>query len=422
MSGLAKASLTELTVGSDPQPIEKTAIKVQFNPTTLRIQMANNVDAGATTGKQVTQHISTRSATLTLDLVFDTADEGSTAQPVDVRDKTRTVARFIISTIKDGKLAAPPKVRFHWGTIVFDGVMTTFTEDLDFFSAEGTPLRAKVSIGIREQNTKLEHPVTGQTDRDGGALGTSGSGSADRTGVAIGGETAADFAARMGLDPSAWRGLSGGLDASLSLQAGLEIDFAADLSVSAGIGVSAGFEVGASASLEASFGLEASAGGSLAAGAAASTAEKRAAGMALSAAGGVSAAVETVQIIRAEAAAAKARAAFDAPARDPLLAAGSSTPHPKRPDQPRDPLKSRPDALIVSHTAGHAAPRPPQADPRATSFGFGVPLRPRAGAAMVRTGSAQDPERGADGPRSRRQSQCPCGCAGPCRRRGGRRI
>jgi hypothetical protein len=105
----------------------------------------------------------------------------------------------------------------------------------------------------------------------------------DRTGIAIGGESAAEFSARMGLDPGAWRGVAGGLDSTLSLDAGAEIDFSSSLTANVGIGAAVGVEAGASASVEASVGL----GGESAAPPRAGIAAGTASGMALAAAGGV---------------------------------------------------------------------------------------------------------------------------------------
>ena len=50
-----------------------------------------------------------------------------------------------------------PAVRFAWGTIVFDGIIEQVTEDLDYFAADGTPLRAKVGVTITEQNFHYEN-------------------------------------------------------------------------------------------------------------------------------------------------------------------------------------------------------------------------------------------------------------------------
>ncbi|MCI4354322.1 MAG: hypothetical protein L3K06_03045, partial [Thermoplasmata archaeon] len=333
---LAKARLVPISADATPTDLD-SGFEVQFNPTSMRMSMTNSIDGGNATAKQVQQYNATSSNTLSLDLVFDTADEDDGGTARSVRERTGEVAKFVVPS--HASKEAPPRVSFRWGAFLFNGVMSGMTEDIDLFSADGVPLRAKVSISIKEQNADYEalesgagaKPSPSSGDSGGGANasgvpagspGSSGGGPTNRTAPAIGGESAADFAVRMGLDPAAWRGVSAGLDGTLSLHAGAEIDFDANLSLSAGVGASAGIETGAGVSLEASLGLEVGTGASLGGAASAGAA----AGFALSAAGGVGAAAETAQVVRTETAAAQARAAFGAPAASAQAPSGGPAP------------------------------------------------------------------------------------------------
>ncbi len=390
MGTLAKAELQELSAAATPGPVGDP-LPVQFNPTSLRLQMTNNVEGGSSRGRQVQQFNGTSSTVLSLDLVFDTADEGTTDAPRNVRERTSDVSRFVLPTGEETK-QAPPRVRFHWGAFLFDGVMTSLNEDIDLFSSSGVPLRSKVSISIKEQDPRFEALESGPGKSRGseasapgqsaGAPGTAGGGARDRTGTALGGESAADFAARMGLDPSAWRGLAAGLESSLSLPAGLQIDFSANLSVAAGVGITAGFEVGAPASVEASVGL--SGGGAGPRGPGGGDAGRK-----LAAAGGVTAAIAIAEKARTETAAAGARTAFqpgrDAPGQGPAAGAGTGPAGQRPPEARRAPLRrtGMPTPAAQAHAA--AAPPPPSSDSRAATYGLGVPLRPRVeGAAADR--------------------------------------
>ena len=67
-----------------------------------------------------------------------------------------------------GSKQPPPRVRFSWGEFVLDGVMGSYSEDLDLFSASGVPLRAKVSINIQEQDPDYEANRSGPGRGDGG--------------------------------------------------------------------------------------------------------------------------------------------------------------------------------------------------------------------------------------------------------------
>jgi len=417
MMVLKKARLTQLTGAATPVPIGP-AFDVQFNPTSLKLTMNNNIDAGRTRGHQVQQYTGTSSTTLAMDLVFDTADEGTDAAPVDVRTKTAKVIKFLLPTAQSKK--APPRVRFSWGRFIFEGVMFTCTEDLELFSPDGVPLRAKCSVSIKEQDPKYEAlqrgpGAAGGTGEGAGAASnnpgeppagvpgsTSGSRNTDRTAPALGGESAADFAARNGLDPAAWRGLAADIANPLSLPAGLDISFDSGLSASAGLGVTLGTGASVGVGVEASLGLQADASLGLSAAVSAR--------FALSAAGGVTAAVQTASIVRTETAASQARAAFGSPSSSggaaptrgagslPAAAAGALTsgqPAGTVPStiQQRSSLGRALAVGAASAPVGTAAgsgltgavgPGRPVADPRAATFGYGVPLRPQV------TGPADD--------------------------------
>jgi hypothetical protein len=76
----------------------------------------------------------------------------------DVRTLTERVAYFIKSedsASNDGTPAAPRRVQFAWGTVIFSGVMDSLDENLEFFSANGVPLRASMNIGISSGNVRI---------------------------------------------------------------------------------------------------------------------------------------------------------------------------------------------------------------------------------------------------------------------------
>jgi hypothetical protein len=293
MSGLEKATLTKLSNDrkdtEDGQPIA-----VQFNPSSLKLTLTNNTEGGQNTGRSQRQFTGNSSTELAFDLVFDTADEDDgSGGPRSVREKTALVEQFVLSQGSGEERKSPPRVKFHWGELVVKGVITSVSLDFDLFAANGTPLRAKMGVSIKEQDAKYELLQSGPgSSREGGAPapgggrgtgpGSKGISLSNRTALAIGGESLADFTARAGLDPGAWRGLSAGVEGTLSLSAGAEIDFDTSLGVSAGIGMSLGLEADLGASLEASLGLEG--GASLSAGWAAGASLSASAGFALSAA------------------------------------------------------------------------------------------------------------------------------------------
>jgi hypothetical protein len=402
-------------------------IPVQFNPATLRLTMSNNVDGGTSRGRQAQQYNGSSSTQLHVELEFDTADEGTTEEPVDVRTHTAKIAQFVLPGGENSK-QAPPRVQFRWGSVAVPGVMTSLVEELDFFSADGVPLRAKATIDIKEQDPKFTALESGAgANPDTGAVpagesppggsngpGTSGApprGPDARTAEALDGESAADFLARNDQPPAAWRAVAGLVGDALALAAGTSIDFSTSLSVGVGIGVSVGFEAGLDVSLGAQLGLDTGAGAS-----ATATAQT---GFALSAAGGLSAAIEQTAIAEAGAGANASRAAFGLPGTP--TAAGPVTVSPPRGVGAGPASAAALPGAPALGPAPAAAPRPLplRADPRATGYGRDVPLRDRVtpdsglpgGGGWVVIAPLHLPVQAyrSSG------STCSCGCAGGCR-------
>lgn len=334
MTALVPATLQRLTRVGKPAPNQPARVKpdgdalpVQFNPATVKISRRNNVDrAGATIGSQKVQHPSTEPSTLTFELEFDTAEQGTSTARVNVRRWTALLRQFV-EPPDDKPEEAAPAVQFAWGTLIYRGIVTDLSEDLDHFAPDGTPLHAKVNITISEQRFELE-ATAGAARRDAGgalaqggisasaslglgagaSLGISGgfgasfgasaslgagaalgmSGTADPTSLvaALDGESAQQLLARLDKDPAGWRAAMNGLDSPLALSAGGTVQIGAEVDVGVGLDVRSGF----------------------------ASADGRADGFALSAAGGIAAATAQVEVSGANVATAQARASFDVPA------------------------------------------------------------------------------------------------------------
>ncbi|GGR84785.1 hypothetical protein Snoj_42980 [Streptomyces nojiriensis] len=435
MTALAHATLQRLRRGPSegkdkPARVldDGPAVSVQFNPVSLRISRNNNTDRGGTTTRtQKRQHPAQEGSTLTFDLEFDTAEQRSGGQYVDVRLWTALVRQFVEPP--KGKAADPPPVvRFVWGTLRYNGIVTQVNEELDYFAPDGTPLRAKVGVTIVEQNFAYEAHDEGPGTRDtksatepgaprtGAAPGTSGTARPQQVVQAQEGESAQQLLSRLGLDPAAWRGAMSGLDSPLTLAAGASVQLGAEVSAgfsaAAGIRLSAGFAGGIAATsvggLSAALGMgggpvnprsgrpgrgpAVTAGGGAVAAAAASVtgagegadsgygagADAALAGFALSAGGGIAASADAVLGAAVELATARARQSFEMPA---SAAPGpySATAAPGRGPYPAVPGPGRTAAARPAAPPG-ALRRP---DRRSVGYGQGVPLRARADAATL---------------------------------------
>jgi hypothetical protein len=153
---LAKAELRQLDADFANEINKDKWAKVQFNPETLKVSFANQVatpsGAGDQSGTPARQFVGAGTTKLTLQLWFDVnapLPEGD-EQVKDVRKLTQKVAYFITPQ-PEGDKFVPPAVRFVWGSFQFDGIMESLDESLEFFSDEGIPLRASMSLNLTQQ-------------------------------------------------------------------------------------------------------------------------------------------------------------------------------------------------------------------------------------------------------------------------------
>jgi hypothetical protein len=153
---LEKAELRQLDATFENEIEPDTWTKVQFNPETMKVTYANQLQtpqgAGDQTGPAARQFVGAGTTKLNLQLWFDVSapvPEGM-ARENDVRKLTQKVA-FFITPKEDGDKLVPPATRFIWGSFQFDGIMEGLEESLEFFSPEGRPLRANVTLNLSQQ-------------------------------------------------------------------------------------------------------------------------------------------------------------------------------------------------------------------------------------------------------------------------------
>ena len=246
---LAKA---EIKIGQDGQPFA-----VQFNPVSLQVEITNSINQQGEAGG--TNQVSTQSsAKMGLDLLFDTSGSGE-----DVRSKTRALRAAVRAPQEPGASPAaaaqagaafvPPLVTFQWGTFLFAGIAESYRETLDFFSADGVPLRAQVALSLKEQAgefTALERPNPRGAASPAAFEVPSALGSGGAAGVAgLGGDLRAARAIATANGEASLRFSAG---ASLALGGGVQlreaVGFTASAGIGAGVGVGVGVGVGAQAS------------------------------------------------------------------------------------------------------------------------------------------------------------------------------
>ena len=160
---------------------EKNKVEVQFNPESLDITFTNSIQNG--NRKKPAQVSDTETtARLSMELIFDTTLSG-----IDVRTKTVKLAGMMAPAQKTPRKKKPKKnelpsiVIFQWGTILFEGYIDSYKERIDFFSAEGVPLRATVSLSMTQQQQDFKPKGQLQSSTE-GDISPQNSASIDRVG------------------------------------------------------------------------------------------------------------------------------------------------------------------------------------------------------------------------------------------------
>ncbi|MDX1654723.1 MAG: LysM peptidoglycan-binding domain-containing protein [Candidatus Competibacteraceae bacterium] len=156
---LQKAELREIQ-WDDQQQAQETGrvVKVQFNPESLKVNFSNQSAGGDQRGGSAIQFVGQGTTKLSFDLWFDVTAAGPERQEQDdVRRLTFEVVKFIQPTPSDQEdKFIPPGIRFLWGTFMFDGIVDSINESLEFFSEDGKPLRAKLSLGLSRQEIQFQ--------------------------------------------------------------------------------------------------------------------------------------------------------------------------------------------------------------------------------------------------------------------------
>lgn len=158
-SRIERAQLHELDADFTRTINDERTVTVQFNPETLKVTFANQIAQNSGAGAQSRQFVGAGTTKLALQVWFDVTAYPAGSEPADdVRVLTQRVAYFItprpLGSSGGGDKQpqfAPPAVRFVWGTFQFDGIMEQLEESLEFFSPEGRPLRASLTLGLTQQ-------------------------------------------------------------------------------------------------------------------------------------------------------------------------------------------------------------------------------------------------------------------------------
>ena len=183
--GLVPATL-EILSPKVPDP----RIPLRFNPSEYQLQKSNNFAEIGIPGLESPpiQFVRGAAEKLSLELLADTSDTLE-----DVREKYVNKLRNLMRLNADTH--APPIVAFTWDTQVFKGVLESLTITYVLFSPDGVPLRAKLSVTLKEYRpaaVQFRESPTFSPDFD-------------KTFVVRRGDTLSGIAGQVFRDPSRWR-------------------------------------------------------------------------------------------------------------------------------------------------------------------------------------------------------------------------
>jgi hypothetical protein len=169
MNWLAKAQMQRLAADGTP---DGAAIDVLFNPTEYTLAKSNQYAEIPVPGldSPLIQFVRGQTEVLTLDLFFDTTDSGTDEKAKSVTEKTDAFYRLVKI---EALTHAPPIVLFSWGgdafpgrrtydTLAgqnrfgFKGVVESVKQRFTMFSSLGVPLRATLSLVLKEYKTLVE--------------------------------------------------------------------------------------------------------------------------------------------------------------------------------------------------------------------------------------------------------------------------
>ncbi|MFQ5812406.1 MAG: LysM peptidoglycan-binding domain-containing protein [Anaerolineae bacterium] len=212
MSNPQLAQFQRLTPDGTP---DGDPVPVQYNPTEYTLNKGVQIAEVAIPGldSPILQFVRGQNETLSLDLFFDTTDQGMGEGATSVTTKTDKLYRLIKM---DSDTHAPPVLLFSWGQefpgrrtygrsegtssqnqqrFGFKCIVESVRQRYTLFSPEGVPLRATLTVTLREYKTLAEQIQELNPH----------SGDHTRAHVVQRGETLTRIAGEAYGDPAAWR-------------------------------------------------------------------------------------------------------------------------------------------------------------------------------------------------------------------------
>ena len=205
-----KITLTPLDSNRRPETSKK--LTADFNPESLRMSRHRLGGSGAQrsnasgTAQASAEQTTGMSATLSLELLFDTSRTGK-----NVQNTTLQIAGMLGPVDTSGTETQVTLVQIQWGAFLFNGSINSMEETLDLFSDQGVPLRSTVSLSLTEVQLEAAEASRG------------GSGAGAGAGAGFGASAGFSAGVSAGVSAGASAGFSAGVSAGAGFSAGAAI-------------------------------------------------------------------------------------------------------------------------------------------------------------------------------------------------------
>jgi hypothetical protein len=190
-------------------------LTVQYNPVNFKFDKKVSWKEHNEQGQEGSLEFQTNSpASMSCELHFDTTKDGVDVREVWVNKLLAMTNPDVAVVGEQGSKKRPPKVEFTWGSFKLLGVIESLSVTYLMFSTQGTPLRAKVAVKMKEWGAEKYY---------GAGEGTSYSPAPVKLVTAKAGDTPTAVAAREGVDFRVVCELNGISDPNGALSAGDQI-------------------------------------------------------------------------------------------------------------------------------------------------------------------------------------------------------
>lgn len=184
-------------------PEKGEAIDCLFNPTQLEISLGTEWADQPVPGRQVPElkYKGGSSGSMTLELFFDTTNTGkSVTVHTNKLMKLLNVDKTLSGYAEDKNNGRPPYVTFQWGKFrSFKSVITSLSVSYVYFSSTGDPLRARVTLTLKQFEEDKAFPAQNPT---------SGTPAPARAHQVMPGETLDRISAQYYGDATQWRAIA----------------------------------------------------------------------------------------------------------------------------------------------------------------------------------------------------------------------